>query len=150
MFYIMHQIDRFKINRTHCFPSKIRTVHPIYGKFSGNHIPSMHGISYQFHHYTLKIVEMRAVWKKWWNGFCENVACTGWLFEKETVLFCNISNTNWVMIKYHSLNEAEFMGFNLVHGWVHPVITFLVIGDPRVKLVSFTKCIKSVHSLMTS
>ena len=52
---------RFKKNRTHCFPCKIRTVHPIYGKFSGSHIPSMHGMSYQFHHHILKIVEMRAV-----------------------------------------------------------------------------------------
>ena len=51
----------FKKNWTHCFPSKIRTVHPIYGKFSGSHIPSMHGMSYQFHHHILKIVEMRAV-----------------------------------------------------------------------------------------
>ena len=55
---------RFKKNRTHCFPSKIRTVHPIYGKFSGNDIPSMHGIPYQFHHHILKIVEMRAIKKK--------------------------------------------------------------------------------------
>ena len=51
----------FKTNRTHCFPSKIRTVHSIYGNFLGNHIPSMHGISYQFHHHILKIVEMRVV-----------------------------------------------------------------------------------------
>ena len=41
-----------KKNRTHCFPSKIRTVHPIYRTFSGTYIPSMHGISYKFHHHT--------------------------------------------------------------------------------------------------
>ena len=101
----------FKTNRTHCFPSKIRTVHPIYRTFSGNHISFMHGISYQFHHHILKIVEMQAVWKKSGkSGFCEKVACSGWLFESETDMFLNISNTNWVIIKYHSLKEAEIYG----------------------------------------
>ena len=51
----------FKTNRTHCLPSKIRTVHSICMELLGNHIPSMHGISYQFHHHIFKIVEMRAV-----------------------------------------------------------------------------------------
>ena len=98
---------RFKKNRTHCFPSKIRTV-----RISGNDIPSMHGIPYQFHHHIFKIVEMRAVWKKKGekSGFCEKVACTGWLFESETILFFHISITNWDIIKYHSLKEAETYG----------------------------------------
>ena len=32
---------------------------------------------------------------------------TGWFFEREPILFLNISNTNWGTTKYYSLKEAE-------------------------------------------
>ena len=39
----LHKPTVSKQTGTHCFPSKIRTVHPTYEKFLGNHIPFMHG-----------------------------------------------------------------------------------------------------------
>ena len=102
---------RFKINRTHTvFP--LKSVHSIYMKLSGNHNPSMHGLSYQFHHHIFKIVEMRAVWKKVgkaWNHVLIDKKYT-FFKVKFFMKFLNISNTNWDTIKYHSFKEAEIPG----------------------------------------
>ena len=56
----------FKTIRTHCFASKIWTVQTIYLKFPGSHIPSMHGIPYQFQqHIVKKMWKCEHFEKKW-------------------------------------------------------------------------------------
>ena len=105
---ISNNTGHFKTNRTHCFTFKIRTVHSIYRNFLGHHIPSMHGISYQFHHHILKIVEMRALFQKVlkvWNHVLIDKKYTFFIFEF-FMKFLNISNSNWDTTKYYSFKGA--------------------------------------------